>query len=386
MADNIKFGSHKVLQFGDRTAGNQPGDSGHCAQCESMLAEALDGTLSAAEQELFDVHMAHCGPCAQSLADAQRGAAWLEMLRTPAPEPPAALLEKILARTSGMLAVGDAGRIAPVGMQHAGLPGATLGEPEPLFGNAALTSGYAVSGGVAPYGKVVPFRRRATAAFRGSSFGQILMQPRLAMTAAMAFFSIALTMDLTGVRLQDLHASDLRPSSLKRHFYSANARVVQYYEGLRVVYELESRVHDLQGTSDNDAATGSQIAPQTPGASPNAKPASNQPGSPAPVAKPGQNGSGNQSPAAKPEQKQHAPGSGPASGPSSGPAFGPSPKSGTSRREDFERSLRLVATSDADLPLTGLIGAGGANPAVVVATCYVTTVVCNIERVKGSLV
>jgi Putative zinc-finger len=389
VADNIKFGSPKVLQFGDRTAGNQPGDNGHCAQCESMLADALDGTLSAADQKLFDDHMAHCGPCAQLLADAQRGAAWLEMLRTPAPEPPAALLEMILARTSGMLAVGDAGRIAPAGMQHAGLAGATLGQADPLSGAAALTPDsrdYGVPGAVAPYGNVVPFRRRATAAFRGSSFGQIVLQPRLAMTAAMAFFSIALTMDLTGVRLQDLHASDLRPSILKRHFYSANARVVQYYEGLRVVYELESRVHDLQSASDNDAATGSQIAPQTttPGASPNAKPGTNQPGSPAPAAQPGQNGPDGQSPAAKPDKKQ--PASGPASGPATGPAFAPSPKSGTSRREDLERNLRLLATTDADLPLTGLIGAGGASPGVVVATCYVTTVVCNIERVKGSLV
>ena len=45
--------------------------------------------------------MAACGPCSQLLADARRGAAFLEMLRTPAPEPPAALLERILAETSG---------------------------------------------------------------------------------------------------------------------------------------------------------------------------------------------------------------------------------------------------------------------------------------------
>ena len=45
--------------------------------------------------------MAQCGPCSQMLADARRGAAWLEMLRHPAPEPPAALLERILAQTSG---------------------------------------------------------------------------------------------------------------------------------------------------------------------------------------------------------------------------------------------------------------------------------------------
>ena len=79
------------------------------------------------------------------------------------------------------------------------------------------------------------------------------------MTAAMAFFSIALTMNLTGVHLQDLRASDLKPSSLKRDFTSANASVVRYYEGLRVVYELESRVHDLE------SAAGHRRLPQTTG-------------------------------------------------------------------------------------------------------------------------
>ena len=111
MADERKFGGPKVRQFGDKPAGNQPGDSGHCAQCEAMLADALDGTLSAADQEFFDLHMAHCGPCAQLLADAQRGAAWLEMLKTPRPEPPAMLVEKILAQTSGAHAVSHAGQV-----------------------------------------------------------------------------------------------------------------------------------------------------------------------------------------------------------------------------------------------------------------------------------
>ena len=72
------------------------------------------------------------------------------------------------------------------------------------------------------------------------------------MTAAMAFFSLALTMDITGTRLKDLSPNNLRPSSLKRTFYSANARVVKYYEGLRVVYELESRVSDLQSVRGED--------------------------------------------------------------------------------------------------------------------------------------
>jgi hypothetical protein len=156
---------------------------------------------------------------------------------------------------------------------------------------------------------------RAAAAIRNSSFGQIMPQPRLAMTAAMAFLSIALTLDLTGVRLQDLRASDLRPSSIRRDFYSANAHVVQYYEGLRVVYELESRVHDLQSAADNDAAGNTSASP-----SPNPSSSPGQPASqPSPANRPG----------AQPQQQKPAP--------------RPAPNSGTSRRDDTRRTLQLAA-------------------------------------------
>ena len=356
MADARKFGSSKVLQFGDKTTGNRSGDSGHCAQCEAMLADALDGTLSAADQELFDAHMAQCGPCAQLLADAGRGAAWLEMLRTPAPEPPAALLERILAQTSG-----DPSQMIPVGMRHAGFAGATLA-PAQEGGVPALTPGYAMPGGAGAYGNVIPFRQR----MRASAFGQIFLQPRLAMTAAMAFFSIALTMNLTGVHLQDLHASDLTPSNLKRGFYSANARVVRYYEGLRVVYELESRVHDLQTATDNDAAAGSPSA--EPIASPN--PQANPSDGKAPTAQPGQTDPANGSPAAQPDQKQRQP----TSGPGSAPASRPAPNSGTSRRESPGH------------PLNGLVRVLFADSDSINSSSNSIDSNSNSERVEGSLV
>jgi hypothetical protein len=98
-----------------------------------------------------------------------------------------------------------------------------------------------------------------------------MLQPRLAMTAAMAFFSIALTLNLTGVRLSELRPSDLKPSSIRRGFYEANAHVVRYYDNLRVVYELESRVRDLQHGSDNDGPVNN-----TPATNPSAKPEDQQ--------------------------------------------------------------------------------------------------------------
>jgi hypothetical protein len=329
VADARQFGSPKVLQFGDKTSGNRAGDSVQCAQCEAMLADALDGALTAAEQERFDAHVAECGPCSQMLADARRGGAWLEMLRTPRPEPPVELLERILAETSGAQigwaqTSAGADRVVSGGMRHVGSAGATPGR-SPVFGGvAAVAPGYAAPGAAANYGNVVPFRRRMAVAFRGNSFGQIMLQPRLAMTAAMAFFSIALTMNLTGVRLQDLRASDLRPSSLKRDYHDANARVVRYYKGLRVVYELESRVHDFEGASDNDVPA-SQSVPSKGLSNPG------QPGGQTPLVQPGSGGQKDAPPAdrGQPDRKR--------------PAANP----GTSRREDLNPSHRLVAATHA---------------------------------------
>ena len=75
-------------------------------------------------------------------------------------------------------------------------------------------------------------------------------QSRWVMTAAMAFFSIAFTLNLTGVRLGGLQLSDLTPSnlavSMRRQFYVADAGVVRYYRNLRFVYELESKVREMK--------------------------------------------------------------------------------------------------------------------------------------------
>lgn len=332
MAENRQFGdpkNPKMLQFGDRTGG-----SGHCAQCEAMLTDALDGTLTAADQELFDIHLAGCDPCSQLLADARRGFAFLELLRHPAPEPPAALLERILAQTSAHAGI-HSGFEANAGMEPAGVPGTAIAQPIALPGAGA-------------YANVVPFRQRFTTAVRGSSFGQILLQPRLAMTAAMAFFSIALTMNLTGIRLRDMHASDLSPGSLKRDFVSARTRGVQYYEGLRVVYVLESRVHDLQGASDSEAP-GSEAPGSSQPTSDSVRPGSAKPEGQTPAAEPGKNG-----PAAQPEQKKQ-------------PASRPAPAPGSSRRETPGHTLSLAAAGS--LNQAGL-NRSSLNQYIVANTCF----------------
>jgi len=237
-------------------------DKRECERCEAMLAEAVDGTLSVAELARFERHLAGCGSCSERLAEARLGAGWMKELRISPPEPSDALMERILAQTSG--------------------------EKRPV-------------------GKV-PAVRGAVAELLGW-LEQVVLQPRLVMTAAMAFFSIALTLNLAGVRVQDLRLNSLRAGSLQREFYSANARVVQYYEGLRVVYVLESRVRDLQGAMQENAPAGLPTGSEEP--QPKA-----QPGSPA------------HEPAGQPEQKPQSHGV--------GPAFRPAPDSGISRRSEPE--------------------------------------------------
>jgi hypothetical protein len=257
-------------QFGTAKP-SQSGNPQHCAQCEAMLMDALDGVLSPADQAAFDLHLLSCTACSAMVADAQRGAAWLELLKSPRPEPPADLLERIFAQTSGAAASDS---VAQSSIPHLMPSNTLLGRPQLVF----------LAAGAQQYpSNVLPFRSRFAARFNIRAIGHNLLQPRLAMTAAMAFFSVALTMNLTGVKLTALRASDLRPSSIKRSISETNAHVVRYYDNLRVVYELESRVHDLQRSSDSDTPAPSS-SPVTP--TPATQPGKQEPGKEQEPAKP----------------------------------------------------------------------------------------------------
>jgi len=66
------------------------------------------------------------------------------------------------------------------------------------------------------------------------------------MSFGMAFFSLSITMSLAGVKLADLRHADLRPSAIKRNYYETSGKVVKYYENIRFVYEIESRVREFK--------------------------------------------------------------------------------------------------------------------------------------------
>jgi hypothetical protein len=192
---------------------NEEGRPELCLVCEAMLPDSVDGLLTPEEQRAFDTHVAGCVACSQELEAAQRGAAWLAMLKSQTPEVPAGLLTKILEGTTGVVAV------APVAVR--------VPEAAPAWAISSLW-------------------RRAASAFRIDG-SRMTFQPRLAMTAAMAFFSIALTMNLTGVRLNDLHASDFTPSGLWHNASDMSASATRSFQNMRVVYQVESRVSELRG-------------------------------------------------------------------------------------------------------------------------------------------
>lgn len=288
-------------QFGSQMPGTGA-DAKVCAQYEAMLADVVDGLLTPEQLATFDEHATGCAGCGVQLAEAQRGAAWMSMLKSYPPVPDAALVARILAETSVRTAAEQAALRAEqrAHAEQVSLLGSSIRVP--VAGPVAVPT--AGSG-------VLPFRGRM--ALRLRPITHTVLQPRFMMTAAMAFFSIALTLNVAGIRLNEIHSSDLRPSSLRRSFYQANAHVVRYYDNLRVVYKLESRVHDLQHSADENAP-----------AIPYSGAPSSAPGSGAPA----------------PEQKLGAPA---ATQPKSADPAGkkpdgaeirrPDPKSGSSRRE-----------------------------------------------------
>ena len=241
MANRSKFG--ELESFEQRPVA--------CAVCETMLSEAVDGMLSEAEQSAFDRHVAGCVECARELAEAKRGAAWLSMLKSQTPEAPAGLLAKILAETTGVAQVAAQQVAAQQGASTVAAPVAEVPAWVPAARPAAEPQrGFAGQGFA---GQWAAFRAQCSELLLNQST-RVMFQPRFAMTAAMAFFSIALTLNLTGVRLRDLRASNFTPSALKRTVADVDASATRTFQNNRAVYQVESRLSELRSDGPDDAS------------------------------------------------------------------------------------------------------------------------------------
>ena len=204
-----------------------------CGQWETLLADALDGLLTPGDEATFTAHMAACPHCTALFEEARRGREWLEFL-SPEPEVPAGLVDRILAHTG---------------------------------------PGHSTEIGLAAQGNVVPLPQITVPAWQKPGFMGFVRrfaEPRLMMTAAMAFFSIALTMNLLGVRVTSVRLSDLRPTAMRsymeRQLTMASVPIMRYYDHLRLVYEVQTRMRELRGTT-TEGEQQNNAQPTTPGES-----------------------------------------------------------------------------------------------------------------------
>jgi len=180
-----------------------------CSQFETLLADALDGVLPEKLGLAFEEHSRSCGVCGPMFSEVQQGMLLLHSLEEL--EPPKNLVHNILAATSATA-------------------------------SAKAEAATAQRGGVlARLWKSLP----------GMSGGAL--HPRFVSSFAMAFFSLSLTLSLAGVKLKDITHMDWRPGSVKKavvlQYTQIESRVVRYYENMRIVYEIESRVRELRKTS-----------------------------------------------------------------------------------------------------------------------------------------
>jgi hypothetical protein len=171
-----------------------------CVDIEALAAEYIDGTLARDVRAAVEQHLSVCENCAAFLADAAEGASLLAKL--PEIEPPQELVTLIAFH-------------APVGRTR-----------DPLASPPSW------------------FSRMVTRWF------QPVLQPKFAMSMAMTIVSFAMLQRCTGIEVQHIQAADLTPShvaqGIEDKVIRTRDRAVKYYENIRLVYDVETRLRRME--------------------------------------------------------------------------------------------------------------------------------------------
>jgi hypothetical protein len=178
-----------------------------CNEFEALLFDALDRKLSPDADARFRAHARICSKCGSMFTEIEAGQRWMKALDEV--EPPTNLVHNILAATTG-------------------LPSYRLQE-SPAAHKPSLSE-------------------RVREWF-DSLWGPVwvtVRQPRFAMSFGMAFFSLSVALSVAGVKPSDIKQADLSRNGLRRTYYTTQARVVRYYENIRLVYEIESRLQEIK--------------------------------------------------------------------------------------------------------------------------------------------
>jgi len=188
---------------------DQTSNGMQCHEFDGLLSDALDGVLTGAQLDRFQAHARTCSACGPLFAEVEAGRNWLKDLTEV--EPPVSLVTNILASTTGV-------------------------DTQRLRVNVA-----------APQPRVTWLEKaQAWASEAMQPIWATVRQPRFAMSFGMAFFSLSVALSVVGVKPADLRQVSLRPAAIRHTYYNAQARVVRYYENIRFVYEVESRVRELK--------------------------------------------------------------------------------------------------------------------------------------------
>lgn len=170
-----------------------------CADFEDRLTDFLDGTLARADEETATAHLEMCGNCRTLVEDVRATLALCQQAEEL--EPPVDLAERILEQT--------------------------VGKP-----------------------------RRLTWLEQARAWMRPVMEPRFALSFAMALFSVSLVINALGIPLRDVRLSDLNPANIVRRIDSSAhltyARGVKFVNDLRVVYEIQSRLRISQPPAEEE--------------------------------------------------------------------------------------------------------------------------------------
>jgi hypothetical protein len=179
----------------------------NCADVEIQLADYLDGTLTADRKAILEGHFSTCKACEELARDAAGAIAFMEKA-SDVTAPPELVTRILFEITSG--------------------PSQAIVKPSWL--------------------------RRIFGSHIGGKFMEPVLQPRYAMGMAFTLLSFAMLGRFAGIEVRHLTPADLDPVKI---WTAAEDRVtrtwqrgVKYYESLRLVYEIESRVKEWSDDSD----------------------------------------------------------------------------------------------------------------------------------------